>query len=389
MDQIVPVEPLDRARALGPDIAAAADAIERDQRIPETVMAGLHAARLYRLLLPRSCGGEEVEPDVYFRAVEEIARHDGSVAWCMFVANSSALLAAYMEPATARDIFADPHAAIAWGPPGADRAMAVPGGYRVSGRWGFASGCRQATWMGAHCQVVEPDGSLRLNAAGRPTLRTLLFPARAARLLDDWDVIGLRGTASVSYTVANLFVPEAHSSTRDDPTLAREEGRLYAFPQQTLYPVGAAAVAIGLARAMLDAFRDLAGRKSPRTLGLLARDGRVQAELARAEARLGAARAFVLSTLAEIWSDPMQARPITIPQRACLRLAATHGLEAATETAEWVWRAAGTDAIPADSPFNRRFRDIHTVSQQIQARAANFEAVGKVLMGIAPEGAFF
>jgi alkylation response protein AidB-like acyl-CoA dehydrogenase len=389
MDQLVCPDPVDRARSLGPLVTASADAIERDQRIPDQVMEAIHDARLFRLLLPRSAGGEEVEPGIYLRAVEEVARHDGSVAWCMFVANSAALIAAYLEPAVARDIFADPHASIAWGPPGADRAKAVSGGYLVSGRWSYASGCRQATWMGAHCAVQEPDGTLRLNASGKPTIRTLLFPIRQATLMEDWDVIGLRGTSSVSYAVRGLFVPEAHSSTREDPTLTREPGRLFAFPQQSLYPVGAAGVALGLARAMLDAFIDLAAHKSPRNLGLIAQNAWVQTELARHEARQSAARAFLLSTLEEIWSDPGRTAPINLPQRARLRLAATHALSMAVKTAEWVWRAAGTDAIFAGSEFDRRFRDIHTVSQQIQARMANDEAVGRVLLGIEHEGAFY
>ncbi|MBV8702085.1 MAG: acyl-CoA dehydrogenase family protein [Acetobacteraceae bacterium] len=382
-------DPLARARALGPLVAEASDAIEREQRIPPSLLDALHAARLFRLLLPRSAGGEESEPGPYLRAVEEIGRHDGSVAWCMFVANSAGLIAAYLEPASARAIFADPRAAIAWGPPGADRARGVPGGYRVSGRWSYASGCRHATWMGAHCMVEEPDGSLRLNDAGRPTVRTLLFPAERARLIDDWDVIGLRGTSSGSYALDDLFVPETYSSTREDPALARERGRLYAIPQQGLYTVGAAGTALGIARGMMDAFLALATRKTPRALGLsLARSPAVQMEFAQVEARLGAARAYLLATLEEIWSDPAPRAPISVPDRARLRLAATHAIQCAVEAADWTYRAAGTDAIFTGSPFERRFRDIHTVSQQIQARMANFEAVGRVMMGIEPETPF-
>ncbi len=147
--------PLARARALAPRIEEAAVAIERDQRIPPTLLDAIHDSRLFRLLLPHSAGGEETDPRDYFHAVEEVGRHDGSLAWCMFVANSSALIAAYLDPVAARAIFTDPCASIAWGPPGPQRARAVPGGYRISGRWGFASGCRHATWMGAHAQVEE------------------------------------------------------------------------------------------------------------------------------------------------------------------------------------------------------------------------------------------
>ncbi len=389
MDQLVRPDPLARARDLGPLVADAGEAIEHDQAIPPVLLAALHEARLFRLLLPRSAEGEEVAPGAYFRAVEEIGRHDGSVAWCMFVANSSALLAAYMEPSTARAIYADPRGSIAWGPPGADRARAVPGGYRVSGRWRFASGCRHATWMGAHCMVEEPDGSLRPNPAGRPTIRTLLFPAERATLIADWNVIGLRGTSSVSYTVEDSFVPEAHSSTREDPALSRERGRLYAFPQQTLYTVGAAGTALGLARGMLDAFLALATHKTPRALaGPLARNAAVQTEFAQVEARVGASRAYLLATLDDIWNAPDQRAPVDIPARARVRLAATHAIQCAIEAADWTYRAAGTDAIFAGSAFERRFRDIHTVSQQLQARMANFEAVGRIMMRIEPDSPF-
>ncbi len=245
-----------RARAVGPAIEAAAADIERTQRIPEPLLSHVHEARLCRMLLPRSVDGDEVEPWVYLRAIEEISRHDGSVGWNVFVANSSALIAPFLEPEAAGVIYADPRAVIAWGPPNESKAAAVPGGYRVTGQWSFASGCRQATWMGAHCHVVEPDGSLRLNAQGRPTVRTLLVPADQATLIDDsWQVIGMRGTMSGGYRLDDVFVPEAFSGTREDPSLRREPGRLYAYPMQGLYAVGVAGVALGIAGAMLDAFK--------------------------------------------------------------------------------------------------------------------------------------
>src|SRR5262245_25532528 len=144
-------DPAARARELGAEIAAAADEIEHTRRIPEALLGRLHDSRLFRMLLPRSAGGEETEPAVYVAAIEELARHDASIAWNAFVANSSALIAAYLEPATSYAIFADPRSIVAWGPPNASRAQAVEAGYRLTGKWDFASGCRQARWMGAHC----------------------------------------------------------------------------------------------------------------------------------------------------------------------------------------------------------------------------------------------
>ena len=382
MDLALSPDAVAQARDVAATVAAAADALEETQRFPPALLDALHAARLFRMLLPRRAGGDEVEPWTYFDAVAELGRHDASVAWCVFVANSSALIAAFLAPDVAHEIFRDPRATIAWGPPNAHTATAVPGGYRVSGRWDFASGCRHASWMGAHCHVKEPDGSLRLNRAGRPTIRTLLFPIESARLIHTWDVIGLRGTASDSYEVADLFVPEAFSTTREDPSLRQEKGRLYAFTMQGLYAVGVAGVAIGTAQAMLESFITLAREKTPRNLGRLAENAVVQGNVARMDAKLGAARAYMTHTLRAAWDDANGPDPIDVPARARVRLACAQAILAANEVADACYKAAGVSAIFDGSPFVRRFRDIHTLLQQIQSREAHFEAVGQILLGI-------
>jgi alkylation response protein AidB-like acyl-CoA dehydrogenase len=378
-------DPVRRARDLGSAICAAAEEIERARRITEPLLEELHAARLFRMLYPASVGGDEVEPAIYIEAVGELARADGSVGWCVSIANSIGLFAPYLDLEAARTVFGDMRATCAWGPPNDCRGIAVPGGYRVTGRWDFASGCRHATWMGAHGTVVEPDGSLRLNDAGRPVVRTWLFPVEDAVLLDNWDPIGLRGTASESYTVEDLFVPEEFTGTREDPTLRREPGPLYAFPQQTLYSVGIASVALGIARGMLDAFVELASRKTPRGTGRLADNAVIQAEVARAEARLGAARCYLIDTVSEIYRRAGPSAPIDVPDRARARLAGSHAITSAVSVADYTYKAAGVDAIFPGSPFERRFRDIHTLSQQIQSRDAHYETVGQVLLGNPPE----
>jgi indole-3-acetate monooxygenase len=381
-------DPVVRARDIGLAIEAAADEIERTQSIPEPALTLIHEARLARMLLPRSAGGDEVEPWVYMRAIEEVSRHDGSVGWNLFVANSAALIAPFIPLQSARTIFANPRASIAWGPPNEHQAKAVPGGYRVSGQWHFASGCRQASWMGAHCRVVEPDGSLRLNRFGRPTVRTLLFPKEKATPIHDWNTIGMRGTASEGYSVTDLFVAEEFSGTREDPSQRRDPGPLYAFPMQGLYAVGVAGVAFGIARAMLDSFFQLAQEKAPRGLQQLADSPVVQAEYARHEAELGAARAYLTEILKDIYETADDIAPIGTEARARVRLGCAHGIKAAVAIADYVFKAAGTSAIFLGTPFERRFRDMHTLSQQIQSRDAHFEAVGRTMFHGDPEGTF-
>src|ERR1700730_17028107 len=372
-------DPDARARALGAEIAAAADEIERTRRIPEALLGRLHDARLFRMLLPRSAGGDETEPAVYVAAVEELARHGASIAWNAFVANSSSLIAAYLEPAVNHAIFADSRSIVAWGPPNASRATAVDIGYRLTGRWDFAGGCRQASWIGAHCLVLEADGTLRLNRFGRPTVRTLMFPASEATLLDTWRTIGLCGTASDSYCVNAVFVSEAFSTPREDPTLRRERAPLYAFTMQGLYATGVAAVALGIARAMLSELITLASRKAPRGLARLADHALVQGDVARAaapvgragvrraERRLGSGAVSLIETLTTIYAQADDVAPIDVTDRARVRLACTNAIQGAVEVADFAYKGAGVDAIFPGSPFERRFRDMHTLSQQIQA----------------------
>ena len=382
------IDPVARARDLGPEIAAAADEIERSQTIPEPLLTHIHEARLARILLPLSAGGDQLDPWTYLRAIEEISRTDGSVGWNLFVANSAALIAPFLPLETARAIFADPRAWVAWGPPNEHTAQAVPGGYRVSGAWHFASGSRQATWMGAHCPIIEPNGSLRLNRLGHPTIRSLLFRKEHAEPIRDWNTIGMRGTASEGYRVTDLFVPEAYSCTRGDPALRRDTGPLYAFTMQGLYAVGVAGVAGGIARAMLDAFIALAAEKSPRGLDRLADSAVVQADVARREAQLGSARAWLIAILQEIWATADDVAPIDLNARVRVRLGCAHAIASAVDVADYVYKAAGTSAIFPGTPFERRFRDIHTLSQQIQSRDSHFESVGRVMLNGDPDGVF-
>lgn len=381
-------DPVSQARALGPAIAAAADELERTQTIPESLLNRIHDARLPRMLLPRSVDGDEVAPWTYLFAIEEISRHDASTGWNMFVANSSALIAPFLSLETAREVFASPRAWVSWGPPNEHVAQAVPGGYRLTGQWDFASGSRQADWMGAHCQVRETDGSMRLNRHGKPEIKTFLFRKDRTTQVQNWHTIGLLGTASEGYRVRDLFVPEAFATTREDPAARRDRGPLFAFTMSGLYAVGVVGVGLGIARAMLDEFTALAREKVPRGLPRLADSALVQAGLARQEATWGSARSWMVDILKDVYDRAGDIEPIGVDDRVQVRLGCTHALAAVINVADWVYKAAGTSAIFRGSPFERRYRDMHTLSQQIQARDAHFESVGRVLLNGDPSGTF-
>ena len=375
---------LERVRALLPEIAAYADETERERRIAAPLVAAMLEAGLFRMLLPRPFNGLETDPLTFITAIEEIAKADASTAWSLCQTSVCAMSAAYLPPESAMEVFGrDPKAVLAWGPGPTGRGVAAPGGYRVTGSFAFASGGRHATWLGAHVPVFEADGSPRRRPAGTQVVRTVLFPASAAPLTDIWHVVGLRGTGSDAFAVNDLFVPETHSLDRDDPADRRSPGPLYTLPTTSLYACGFASLAVGLARALLDAFVALAMEKTPRGYKHALRSSAVtQTEIAEAEARLRAARMYLRGTLGEVWQSVERSNTLSIEQRMALRLAASQTLKEAIAVGDFAYHAAGATAIFESHPFERRFRDMHTVAQQVQARRSHFETVGKYLLGV-------
>jgi len=354
------------------------------------VQRALFGASLFRLLLPRFLDGGEVDPLTFVQVIEEIAKHDASAAWCLCQASGCSMTAAYLSPETAREIFGAAAAVLAWGPSNDAKAVAVNGGYRITGRWSFASGCRHATWLGGYCPIQEPDGQTRRRPDGTADGRTMLFPAEQATIIDVWHVTGLRGTGSDAFTVTDLFVPHEHTVSRDDPAERRHPGPLYCFPSGSLYAAGFSGVAMGIARSSLDAFIELARDKEPRASKRLVRDSAlIQFQVAEAEARLGAARVFLHDALERIWADVSRSgSPLSLEQRVQIRLASTYGIHQAKQVVDTVHHAAGSSAVFTSSAFERRFRDIHTVTQQLQGRQAHFETVGRYLLGLEPDPTF-
>src|SRR5260370_15199056 len=211
------VDYVERAREIGPALEAAAREIERRRELPDAIVETLIERGLFRLLLPRALGGAELRPAAYVEVIEEMAKHDASTAWCLGQACGCTMTAAYLDPEVAREICGGKRGIVAWGPPGPAEARAVPGGYRLSGTWSFASGSHHATWLGAHVPILAADGAPPLRPDGRPVMRTLLFPKASAQFADIWHVIGLRGTGSDRYTVPDLFLPEAYTVLRHAP----------------------------------------------------------------------------------------------------------------------------------------------------------------------------
>ena len=369
----------DRARALAPLITRDADEIERTRRLTPAVTSALVENGLYRALLPKSLGGTEATLQAFMQMQEEVAKADASTAWCLGQCSVCAMTAAYLDRDAAEEIFNAPPGILAWGAI-AHEVKVVPGGYIANARWDFASGSRQASWLGAHVRVVEADGTPRRKADGSPEIRTILFPVSSATMYDVWDVIGLKGTGTDSYSVENLFVPEKFAALRDDPAALREQGPLYKLSTNMVFSMGFAATALGVARATLDAAIELARAKTPQGLKAMRDNNAVQGLIGRTEASLRAARAYLYATADEVWRDLSRGEPIAEEHRVALRIAATWTIHQSASVVDTAYHMAGATAVFAANQFERRFRDMHAIAQQIQARDTHYEDAGKAIL---------
>jgi alkylation response protein AidB-like acyl-CoA dehydrogenase len=357
------------------------------------------------MVLPRSVGGAELDLATYAQVVAIIAEGDASAAWCIAQSGGCSVSAAYMDPEVAKEIFSPHDSVLTWGfassqPP--CRAVPVKGGWIVNGAWTFASGNRLSRWLGGHTQVCDESGTPRLRADGGILERTMIFPRSSARVRDDlWDVVGLVGTGSDSYAVTDLFVPAKYTviprcipsdhqlpegvKAEPDPE-RRESGILYRCSSQAVHQVGLTSVAIGIARAMFDSFVSLAKKKSPSSATQsLREDTWIHARIAQADAKISAAAAWLIKLLEDAWQEAATEGEISFPTRVKMRLACTHQINEATEAVDIIYRETGATGIFRNQPFERRFRDMHTVAQQVQGSIARMQTVGQYYLGMKPQ----
>jgi alkylation response protein AidB-like acyl-CoA dehydrogenase len=374
--------PLEVAQKLVPQIRSYVDEIEASRELPRPLFEALADAGMFHMALPRSLGCLEIDLPTYIQVIEELGKADASTAWVINQGGIFATYAARMPRDVARSIWIDiPRSVVSNTPAPTAEAIVVPGGFRVTGEQGFSTGCRHSSWVAPHAQIIE-NGKPRLLHNGQPETRYLFVPMAEAKLLDTWHVRGLRGTGTHHFNVDDVFVPEARSLlAATAPVL--EPGPLYQIPRTLLFASGDASVALGVARACLDAFIDLAGAKAPRAMsGLLRDEPMVQADIGRADAQLRSARALLTETVRETWACVSAGGALSLDQRAALRIAATHTIRLAVEVVDTVYNAAGATAVYDGHPIQRAFQDIHVMSQHLQSRRAHYQLVGRHWMGL-------
>jgi alkylation response protein AidB-like acyl-CoA dehydrogenase len=395
---------VERARALKPLLEANAVEIEKSRTIPEQVLDALHDAQMFRTVMPRSVGGAELDPVTHAQVVAAIAEGDASVAWCIAQAACASMACAYLKPHVAQKVFGDPRAVFTFGyTRGEPPCLAVPvdGGWIINGVWTFGSGNRSATWLGGHCRLCDDKGVQLKHPDGRSVERTMIFPRSAATVdKESWNVMGLCGTGSDTYAVSDLFVPSDYTvvpraGARDhnlpEGVVAqpeperRESGILYRHSMQLVASCGLSSVAIGAAQAMLDAFIPLAKRKTPSNAIALRDDTWVQARIAQADAKISSAKAWLIALLHEAWEECATSGAVSFPLRIKLRQACTHQIDSARDAVDILFSEAGATAIFKSNPFERRFRDVHTVSIQVQGSIARMQSAGQFYLGLTPQ----
>ena len=375
---------IDAAREIAPIIQKHTEEAERERRLSRPVLTALRETGLLRMSTPRSLGGLETDPITRALVVEEISRHDSAAGWTLENPLDWAFFCARLPDEGAEEIYsrgADILIAAQFGRP--LHATSTEGGYRISGRAPFVSNCYDADWISSTA-LVDVDQ----HSEGEPETVMVYFPKKNCDIIDNWDMMGMRGTGSHDISVTDVYVPKSRTF-RMVPEF--EPGSHYHGPLYRLPLVGAAATGIptpmlGVARRALDEVTELALTKTPvASSGLLKERSSAQVRLGKAEAVLRSGRLLLLDTVSEAWQRCVDGRPHSLRQKADLLLAATHAMSSAVQAVELACSIAGTTAFRASSPLERCFRDVQTMKHHVFASEARYGTFGQVYLGIPPD----
>ena len=363
-----------------------ADWIDAERQMPPELAADMADAGFFRLLLPRELGGAELAHPDFLNILEMFAGADASVAWCLNQNNVFSTRSTRMTMSTAQEIWGEQRAVVTNGPPaGGSKSVPTPGGFRLSGHWNFSSGSDHATWIAALAPVIPENGA---GADGRPPQTRLhLMPIGEVRMVDLWQVAGLRGTGSFSFQVDDHFIPEEHSFVQEAPSWS--SAPLYGIPTTLLFATGFATVALGVARKSLDIAIDVGRNRTPYRSGVLLRDHQTtQRTIGEAHAQQSSARAFLRDAHGRLWDSACSRGELTTDERIQLRVAATHAIRTSAQVVDAAYTLCGASGIFQSNPIQRRFQDIHVITQHVQGHHVHYETAGQFLLGLEPQGVF-
>jgi alkylation response protein AidB-like acyl-CoA dehydrogenase len=383
--------PVRAAAALRSVIRGFHDELEREQRLPKALVEQFHAAGFYRLVRPRELGGLQADPLTYLRTVELLAEGSGSVGWNLCNNNIAQLVTLGLPDEGIQEIFGPGGDVAIAGTAvqGGGRAMPVDGGYRVTGRWPFGTGCQESAWMLGSFQILDGDQPRRSPDGTSVYWRGVFHRSEAQTVAGSWDVSGLRATGSFDWTVDDVFLPErrtmVHAGVPLDNQWSHWPGISYALPAQAWVGPHHSAVITGIARAGIDALIDLAVEKTPRgRTARLCENPQVQDAVGRADAILNAGRAYRTSTITEVWNTIAAGEDTTLEQRARCRLAAVHAADCAREAMDLVYRQGGSTSYRRESRLAECWRDLQVVGQAVTIMPEWYPMGGRVFLKMDP-----
>ena len=371
-----------------PKIKERREEIEEARRLPKDLVADLAATGIFKLGIPAALGGDEASATDLMRAIETISSVDGSTGWCAMIAAGASAVTGMMTEAGYKEVFSDPAMPTAFAVPPKGIAVPVDGGYKLSGRWPFASGITHVDWVMAGC-VILYDGQPRMTPIGIPEVRWAWMPVTEIEVHDTWFVNGLRGTGSNDFSAQDVFVPQHRTLHMFDPTGHRPEP-IVQMPGVAGFAGQVASVGLGIARGALDDLVEIAGGKLPTmSMSTLASKASTQIEVAKLEARLSGARSFLYDTVEDIWETLLAGGEFTPRQNALARLAACEAARTAAAVAHRVNTIAGGTSLYSSSPIQRHARDADAVTHHFVVAPAVLEDVGRVLLGMDPTSPIF
>lgn len=350
---------------------------ERARRLPADVSSAMAQAGIYRMFIPQTLGGSETSPIVSSEVFETLARGDAACGWVAFIAATSGSALARIETSTAQAMFSTPETMFAgvFAPNG--KAIKNGTDYVLNGQWQWGSGTQNADWVLAGSMLEDPQESV----AKKPRPHMCLVPKESVEFLDTWHSTGLQGTGSTDFRITDCQVPSAHvvglevKKSPDTP--------LFQFPNFTLLALGIAAVSMGIARAAIDNFIELAqSKKRAGSSTSIAERSHTQMQIAEAEATLRSARAFYYESLSAAWEHTLAGNAIEIDQRRNLRLATTHAVMSSAKVVDCVYNLAGGVSVYQSSDLQRHFRDVHVATQHIMVAPSTLETTGRLFLGV-------
>lgn len=380
---------LKAATDLAPLIRANREAMDGQRRLPDDLVAALKLAGVFRMTMPKEWGGAELDPVTQLRIIEILSKADASVGWCVMVGCDSGFFSGFIDQEVAREMYRDIDAVTGSALTTTGKAVKVDGGYRVSGRMPFSSGCHHCDWFVLGSQVFDGDTPLRL-PNGTPVTRQCFLPASAVTILDTWNTTGLCGTGSNDLTVSDYFVPEEQSFSFQDLHFYRS-GPLYCFPMNIL--LNFSSVPLGVAQAALDAFIECGERPSRLTVkdgvltgtNTLREQAFVQDAIGRAAALIGSARAYLYTSIGDLWSTLSAGQPPSPMQYAEFQMIHAHVFETCYEAIRLIYKVRGGSVVYVGNELDRCMRDILAMNQHVVNSLRGYAAAGSVLLGLPAE----